>query len=124
MFTCLKPLRPEPYGSPETFRKKEILVKEDFRKSRRIEKYRIGEAAVYIPAGFAWKYLLLKDIQKVIRGRWFIQSDNGVAPFAMEAPAIRLRFPDGEEILQLEKKKNAESVLALLEKGIPEAFPD
>ena len=115
MFTCLKPLRPEPYGSPETFRKKEILVKEDFRKSRRIEKYRIGEAAVYIPAGFAWKYLLLEDIQEVIRGGWFIQSDNGIAPFAMEAPAIRLRFTDGEEILRLEKQKNAAALLTLLE---------
>ncbi len=124
MFTRFRPLRPEPDAGAEKSPQKEALLKEDFRKSRRIEKYRIGAAAVYIPAGFAWKYLLLKDIQKVIRGRWFIQSDNGVAPFAMEAPAIRLRFPDGEEILQLEKKKNAESVLALLEKGIPEAFPD
>ena len=124
MFTRLKPLRPEPDGRTEIVRKKEALVKEDFRKSRRIEKYRIGAAAVYIPAGFAWKYLLLEDIQKVIRGRWLIQSDNGVAPFAMEAPAIRLRFSDGEEILQLEKKKNAAEILALLEKEIPEAFPD
>ena len=90
-------------------------MKEDFRKSRRIEKYRIGEAAVYIPAGFAWKYLLLEDIQEVIRGRWFIQSDNGIAPFAMEAPAIRLRFTDGEEILRLEKQKNAAALLTLLE---------
>ena len=57
-------------------------LKEDFKKSVRIEKFRIGEKAVYIPAGFSWKYLLKKDIETIIKGKWLIQSENGVAPSA------------------------------------------
>ena len=45
-------------------------LKEDFKKSVRIEKFRIGEKAVYIPAGFSWKYLLKKDIETIIKGKW------------------------------------------------------
>ena len=93
---------------------KSTVLKEDFKKSVRIEKFRIGEKAVYIPAGFSWKYLLLKDIDKVIKGKWLIQSENGVAPWAQEAPAIRLRHRAGEEILELEKEKSAERALKLL----------
>ena len=89
-------------------------LKEDFKKSVRIEKFRIGEKAVYIPAGFSWKYLLKKDIETIIKGKWLIQSENGVAPWAQEAPAIRLRHRDGEEILELEKEKSAVRALELL----------
>ena len=45
-------------------------LKEDFKKSVRVEKFRIGEKAVYIPAGFSWKYLLKKDIETIIKGKW------------------------------------------------------
>ena len=92
-------------------------LKEDFKKSVRIEKFRIGEKAVYIPAGFSWKYLLKKDIETIIKGKWLIQSENGVAPRAQEAPAIRLRHRGGEEILELEKEKSAVKALELLGHG-------
>lgn len=111
IFTRLRPL------IPRDGLQNEQLIKEDFKKSLRVEKFRIGEKAVYIPAGFSWRYLLTEDIQSVIQGKWLIQSDNGVAPFAMEAPALRLRYPGGEVILELEKEKNAEKALALIGRG-------
>lgn len=55
-----------------------------------------------------------EDIQLVRKGKWLIQSENGVAPFSMEAPALRLRHPGGESVLELEKEKNAEKALALI----------
>ena len=84
IFTRLRPLLPS--GGLQN----EQSIIEDFKKSKRVEKYRIGEKAVYIPAGFSWKYLLKEDIQLVRKGKWLIQSENGVAPFSMEAPALRL----------------------------------
>ena len=108
MFNKLNPLIPSEGVQDEQ------LMKEDFKKSIRVEKFRIGERAIYIPAGFSWKYLLKEDISSIVKGRWFIQSENGVAPFAMEAPAIRLRHPGGEEVLDLEKEKNALKALELI----------
>ena len=92
IFTRLRPLLPS--GGLQN----EQSIIEDFKKSKRVEKYRIGEKAVYIPAGFSWKYLLKEDIQLVRKGKWLIQSENGVAPFSMEAPALRLRHPGGESV--------------------------
>ena len=83
MFNKLNPLIAD--GGAEN----DVSLKEDFKKSVRVEKFRIGEKAVYVPAGFSWKYLLKKDIDKVIKGKWLIQSENGVAPWAQEAPARR-----------------------------------
>lgn len=108
MFNMLRPLIPSDEAPKEDF------LKEDFKKSLRVEKFRIGKKAVYIPAGFFWKYLLKEDIRLVIKGRWLIQSDNGIAPFSMEAPALRLRHPGGETVLELEKEKNALKALELI----------
>ena len=96
MFNKLNPLIAD--GGAEN----DVSLKEDFKKSVRVEKFRIGEKAVYIPAGFSWKYLLKKDIDKVIKGK---------------APAIRLRHRSGEEILELEKEKSAQKALELLGHG-------
>lgn len=80
----------------------------------RIEKFRIGEQAVYIPAGFSWKFLLKEDIISVTKGKWLIQSENGVAPWAMEAPALRLKYLGGELVMELEKEKNALRAIELI----------
>ena len=108
MFNKLHPLLP-PHGEQNVHR-----IKEDFRNSVRVEKFRIGEKAVYIPAGFSWKYLLKEDIRSVRKCKWLIRSENGVAPWAIEAPALRLAHAGGETILELEKEKNAQKALALI----------
>lgn len=108
MFNRLRPLIPSEGAQDEH------LMREDFKKSVRVEKFRIGEKAIYIPAGFSWKYLLKEDVRSLKKGKWFIQSENGVAPFAMEAPALRLQHAGGETILELEKEKNAQKALDLI----------
>lgn len=108
MFNKLHPLLPS-HGVQDVHQ-----IKEDFRNSVHVEKFRIGEKAVYIPAGFSWKYLLKEEIRSVRKCRWLIRSDNGVAPWAMEAPALRLTHAGGETILELEKEKSAQKALALI----------
>ena len=38
-------------------------VKEDFRNSERVEQFRIGSSALYLPEGLRWKYIPYGDIQ-------------------------------------------------------------
>ena len=57
MFNKMIPLLP-----PNGNRDLTCDLKGDFKNSVRVEKFRIGEKAVYIPAGFSWKYLL-KEVQ-------------------------------------------------------------
>ena len=109
MFNKMIPLLP-----PNGNRDLTCDLKGDFKNSVRVEKFRIGEKAVYIPAGFSWKYLLKEDILSVRKCKWLIRSENGVAPWAIEAPALRLAHADGETILELEKEKNAQKALALI----------
>ena len=87
----------------------------DFKSAQVIEQYHLSARALYIPGGgFSWKYLLKEDVHSLKKGKWFIQSENGVAPFAMEAPALRLQHAGGETILELEKEKNALKALDLI----------
>ena len=90
-------------------------VGEDFRSSRRLEKYRLGKTALYIPAGFGWEYLPLSDISSIRRITRVIQSENGVCPFAMEVPGVRLYYHGKDMVLETEKEKSAAAVMAAFE---------
>lgn len=94
-------------------------VTEDFRESRKLEKYRLGKRALYFPAGFSWEYLPLREITAIQPVTRIIQSENGVCPFAMEVPGVRLRFRGTDMVLETEKEKSQQTMLAL---GLP--FPE
>ena len=81
-------------------------ISEDYKGSRRVEKYRLGEKALYFPRGFSWEYLPLGNISEYRRVTRLIESENGVAPFSMEVPALRIFFCGRNEVLETEKEKN------------------
>ena len=103
-------LRPHA-GSAET---EGIL--EDFRESRKLEKYRLGEKALYFPAGFAWEYLPLSEITAIRPVTRVIQSDNGVCPFAMEVPGVRIFFHGRDMVLETEKERSQKRMLEAMDK--------
>ena len=86
-------------------------IRADFRESRRLEKYRLGRKALYFPAGFVWEYLPLADIEKIRRVTRLIESENGVCPFSMEVPSVRLFFHGKELVLEIEKEKSVAAVI-------------
>ena len=88
-------------------------IQKDFRSSRKLEKYRLSENALYFPAGFSWMYLPLDEITEIRRVTRVIQSENGVCPFSMEVPGIRIFFHGKSEILETEKEKSVEMLLQL-----------
>ena len=91
--------------------------KEEFKTSKRFEKYRMSANALFIPAGFSWNYLPLKEITRFKKVTRLITSDNGVCPFSMEAPGIRIHFRDEQDLIEVEKEKNAEAMLSLIREG-------
>ncbi len=91
-------------------------VTEDFRESRRLEKYRLGKRALYFPAGFSWEYLPLREITGICPVTRVIQSENGVCPFAMEVPGVKIRFREKDMVLETEKEKSSRILLSL---GLP-----
>ena len=90
-------------------------VHTDFRESRRLEKYRLGRKALYFPAGFLWEYLPLADIEEVRRVTRLIESENGVCPFSMEVPSVRIFFHGKNVVLEIEKEKSAAAVIGAVD---------
>ncbi len=86
-------------------------IHEDFKESRKLEKYRLGKKALYFPAGFSWEYLPLKDIREIRPVTRLIESENGVCPFAMEMPGVRIFFHDRNLVLETEKEKSQKIML-------------
>ena len=95
------------------------MLRGDFRQSRRLEKYRYSRLALYIPAGFSWKALPWESVEAFSRITRLVSSDNGVCPFSMEMPGIRLCRGGEQWIVELEKDKNADALLALLKEVCP-----
>lgn len=87
-------------------------IKEDFRESKRLEKYRLGKKALYFPAGFMWEYLPLNEITQIRRVTRLIESENGVCPFSMEVPSVRIFYHGKDTVLEIEKEKSTAAVLA------------
>ncbi|MBR2533081.1 MAG: hypothetical protein IKE56_10595 [Lachnospiraceae bacterium] len=90
-------------------------IRQDFRESRKLEKYRLGKKALYFPAGFAWEYLPLSEIRGIRPVTRLIESENGVCPFAMEVPGVRIYFHDKDMVLETEKEKSQKAMLDILQ---------
>ncbi len=89
---------------------------EDFRSARRLEQYRLGEKALFLPRGLRWDYLPLEEIRRAERSRRVISAGHCVT-VREEKPALDLETGSGTYTLNLEKPASAESLLAALDRG-------
>ncbi len=94
-------------------------IEEEFRSSQKFEKYRVSGKAIFFPSGFAWKYLPLSEITQIKRVVRLIESENGVCPYAEEAPGLRIHFRDQTDILEVAKEKGVGKFLQALTEGNP-----
>lgn len=92
-------------------------IEEEFRESRKFEKYRVSKRAIFFPSGFAWKYLPLSEITQIKKVVRLIESENGVCPYAEEAPGLRIHFRDRTDILEVAKEKGVSRFLEALSAG-------
>ena len=102
-FTCLLPGKELPD------------LKEDFRAAVKLEQYRLGKLALYLPRGLRWDYLPLAEIAAAEPSRRVISAGHCVT-VREEKPAVDLRAGDKIFTLNLEKPASARLILETLAK--------
>ena len=100
-FTCLLPGKELPE------------LKEDFKNAQRLEQYRLGRLALYLPRGFAWEYLPLSEITRAERSRRVITAGHCVT-VREGKPAVDLLAGESSFTINLEKPASAQIVLDAL----------
>lgn len=83
----------------------------DFKAAQRVEQYRIGDAALYIPEGLKWNYLPLQTVKKAEESFRVISAGHCVA-VREKRPEIDLTTEAGVFHISLEKQENMRRLLA------------
>lgn len=85
-------------------------VKEDLRSAERVEQYRLGRAALYLPRGYQWDYIPYEGILKAEPTHRTISAGHCVT-VREEKPAVDLTTADGTVTLNLEKPASMQRIL-------------
>ena len=88
-------------------------LKEDFRAAKKLEQYRLGEKAVYLPRGLSWEYIPVGEIRRAERSRRVISAGHCVT-VREEKPAVDLTAGEKQFTLNLEKQASAQLILQAL----------
>ena len=100
---------------PETLIPGKVIdgVKEDFRAAKRVEQYRLGQAAVYLPAGLRWNYIPRSEILQTSASHRTVSAGHCVT-VEVRTPSLELATPAGSFELHLEKQASLDTLLAAL----------
>ena len=88
-------------------------VNEDLRAAERVEQYRLGKAAVYIPAGLKWKYIPRSEILEAAADHRTVNAGHCVT-VQVRTPSLHLVTAAGAFDLTLEKQASLERLLGAL----------
>ncbi len=83
---------------------------EDFRGSCKIEQYRVGRAAVYLPAGFKWEYIPLSAVVSADGSHRSVTAGHCVT-VTERKPAVALVTGSGSFTLNLDKSESVRKIL-------------
>ena len=84
-------------------------INDDFRSSQKIEQYRLGKKALYIPEGFRWNYIPLQAIKEADESFRVISGGHCV-PIREKRPELDLNTEIGTIHLQMEKENSMKAV--------------
>lgn len=84
--------------------------KEDLRAAVRVEQYRVGKAALYLPQGLRWAYVPLREITRAEQSHRIISGGHCVT-VREEKPAVDISFGGETLTLNLEKPASMQSIL-------------
>ena len=90
-------------------------VRSDFKSAVRVEQYRLGQNALYLPEGLRWKYIPLSEIQNVEESFRVISAGHCV-PVREKRPEIDISFSGQTLHLQLEKQESMQKILEGIKK--------
>ena len=88
-------------------------AKRDFRSAERVEQYRLGEKAVYIPAGLKWNYIPKTEILQASASHRTVSAGHCVT-VRVSTPSLELVTSAGSFDLNLEKPASLDRLLAAL----------
>ena len=88
---------------------------EDFKAAKRVEQYRVGASALYIPAGFRWNYIPFAAVTKAEEWHFNVTAGKCVA-VTERRPSLRLETTGGEFTFPLEKPESLQTILELVKK--------
>ena len=83
---------------------------EDFRAALKVEQYRVGKAAVYLPAGFRWEYVPLSAVVSADGSHRNVTAGHCVT-VEMKMPMLELETSAGRMTLNLEKAESLQKLL-------------
>ena len=86
---------------------------DDFRTALKVEQYRIGKAAVYLPAGLRWKYIPLAEIQNAGDSYRSVTAGHCVT-VTERKPAVEIITAVGSFTLNLEKIENVQKICDMI----------
>lgn len=87
----------------------------DFRGAKRVEQYRVGREALYLPAGLRWNYLPICAIEQAGEAHRVVSAGHCVT-VREERPTLKLETAAGPVTLNLEKKESLVKLLKALNK--------
>ena len=87
--------------------------KSDLRAAERIEQYRLGKDAVYIPAGLRWNYIPRSEILQASSSHRTVSAGHCVA-VRVRTPSLEIVTSTGAIDLHLEKQASLDRFLAAL----------
>ena len=82
----------------------------DFRAAQKIEQYRVGKEAIYLPAGLRWNYIPFSAIRSVGEAHRTVSAGHCVT-VEMKMPALSLETSAGPMTLNLEKPESLQKML-------------
>ena len=85
----------------------------DFRNAQKVEQYRVGELALYMPAGFKWDYLPYDAVESLEESHRNISSGKCVS-VTEKKPVVNLNTRAGVIKLNLEKMDSVGKILNAL----------
>ena len=83
---------------------------EDFRAALKVEQYRVGKAAVYLPAGFKWEYVPLSAVVSADGSHRNVTAGHCVT-VTERKPAVALITDAGSFTLNLDKADSVQKIL-------------
>lgn len=86
---------------------------EDFKAAKRVEQYRVGAKAFYVPAGFRWNYVPFSAVKKAEEWHFNVTAGKCVA-VTERRPSLRLETTDGDFTFPLEKPDSVQTILGMI----------
>ena len=83
---------------------------EDFKSALKVEQYRIGKAAVSLPAGLRWEYIPLSAVVSADGSHRSVTAGHCVT-VTERKPAVLLVTGDGSFTLNLDKSESVRKIL-------------